>query len=97
MLAAARIGRLSVYDPRLRAAHRAFFGSPAGEHPADLTRVATAIDRINIAGLCDPSKRNWYDIDLEDPIREAAKLDATPETVRAMLSQLLAVPTTSSP
>jgi len=71
--------------------------SPAGEHPADLTRAATAIDRINIAGLCDSSKRNWYDIDLEDPIREAAKLDATPDTVRGMLSQLLAASTASSP
>ena len=28
--------------------------------------VARAIDRHNIAGLCDPVKRNWYGIDLED-------------------------------
>jgi len=71
--------------------------SPAGEHPVDLTRVATAVERINIAGLCDPSKRNWYDVDLEDPITGAAKLDTTPDAVRAMLRQLMPVSTTLSP
>jgi len=71
--------------------------SPANAPPLDLTDVAAVVDRINIAGLCDPSKRNWYDVDLEDPIRGAAKLDASPDTVRAMLRQLMPVSTTWSP
>ena len=52
-----------------------------------LKAVAAAIERINIAGLCDTSKRNWYDVDLNDPIRGAAKLGATPDAVRQMLAQ----------
>src|SRR5688572_20376790 len=36
--------------------------------------IARAIDRHNIAALCDPAKRNWYGIDPEDVVRGAHKL-----------------------
>src|SRR5262249_33443292 len=38
--------------------------------PARFERgVARATDRRNVAGLCDPAKRNWYGVDLEDVAR----------------------------
>ena len=62
--------------------------SPAIHGHDDLASlVSAAVARLNIAGLCDPAKRNWYGVDLEDTIRDAAKLGATAGEVRAMLSQ----------
>lgn len=54
--------------------------APAGDYARE---VAAAVDPINIAGLCDPAKRNWYGVDLEDTILGAAKLGVAPERVRA--------------
>jgi FADH2 O2-dependent halogenase len=59
------------------------------ESIADPADVAAAVERMNIAGLCDASKRNWYGVDLEDPVRGAARLGATPDAVRSMLAALL--------
>ena len=61
--------------------------SPAVRAPgADFLRlVSDATDRINIAGLCNPARQNWYPVDLEDTVREAAKLGLTSERVRAVL------------
>jgi FADH2 O2-dependent halogenase len=39
--------------------------------------VATAIEPINIAGLCESRKRNWYGVDFDDTIRGASKLGVT--------------------
>lgn len=53
---------------------------------ADLARqVAAAVEELNIAGLCDPAKRNWYAADLADPVREASRLGVTPDAVRSCL------------
>jgi hypothetical protein len=46
--------------------------------------VARAIEPLNIAGLCDAAKRNWYPVDLQDTIRGAAKLGVTHEQVSAV-------------
>lgn len=50
--------------------------------------VAGAIECINIAGLCDPEKRNWYPADVEDAVRGAAKLGVPAERVRTALAEL---------
>jgi len=47
--------------------------------------IAAAVERLNVAGLCDPAKRNWYGVDLEDAVRGAAKLGVTPDAVTALL------------
>jgi tetracycline 7-halogenase / FADH2 O2-dependent halogenase len=39
--------------------------------------VAAAIEPLNVAGLCDPARRNWYPVDLGDTLRGAAKLGVT--------------------
>jgi tetracycline 7-halogenase / FADH2 O2-dependent halogenase len=46
-----------------------------------LMEVAGAIDPLNIAGLCDPAKCNWYAIDFDDAIRAADKLEVEPDVV----------------
>jgi FADH2 O2-dependent halogenase len=48
--------------------------------------VAAAIDALNIAGLCDPSKRNWYDVNPYDAIKGAAKLGVPPHAVADALA-----------
>ncbi len=45
-------------------------------------RIAAAVDCLNIAGLCNPQKRNWYGVDLEDVVTGAAKLGLTGSEAR---------------
>lgn len=47
--------------------------------------VGAQTDCLNIAGLCDPRKRNWYGVDLEDVVVGAAKLGLTPAAARDIL------------
>jgi len=47
--------------------------------------VRERTDCLNIAGLCDPRKRNWYGVDLEDVVVGAAKLGLTPAEMREVL------------
>jgi FADH2 O2-dependent halogenase len=61
--------------------------SPAMQPPAPdfFARITDATAGINIAGLCNPARQNWYPVDLEDTIRAAEKLGLTPDRVRAAL------------
>ena len=43
--------------------------------------IAEAIESINIAGLCDLGKRNWYGVDVADMMRGSVKLGVTAEDV----------------
>ena len=57
--------------------------SPQGPARHDLgAEVARETGRINVAGLCDAMKRNWYAVDVEDAVRAAATLEASPAAVR---------------
>ncbi len=49
-------------------------------------KVAAAVECLNIAGLCDPSRRNWYGIDPEETIRGASKLGVPPWAVREAIA-----------
>ncbi len=40
---------------------------------------------LNIAGLCDPAKHNWYGVDLNDVIEGASRLAMTPDEVRRII------------
>ncbi len=60
--------------------------SPARRRTPHLhAAVASATDRLNVAGLCDPVKQNWYGVDLEDAVRGASKLGAAPDEIRKVL------------
>ena len=57
-----------------------------GEAGADFSaQVVDAIACLNVAGLSDPRKRNWYGVDLNDVVEGAAKLGMTPDAMRAVL------------
>jgi transcriptional regulator with GAF, ATPase, and Fis domain len=48
-------------------------------------QVKQKIDSLNVAGLCDRRKRNWYDVDLDDVIAGAGKLEITSDEMRRFL------------
>ncbi len=57
-----------------------------GSGPREFEKFAAdAIAPLNIAGLCDPKKRNWYGIDLNDVADGAARLGMTPFEMRDVL------------
>src|SRR5262249_14314096 len=49
------------------------------------TQVKQTIDCLNVAGLCDQRKQNWYDVDLEDVLRRAEKLEISSEEMQSFL------------
>ena len=51
--------------------------------------IARSIEPLNIAGLCDAAKRNWYPVDLQDTVRGAAKLGVTEEKIACDIVQTL--------
>ena len=53
------------------------------------SEVAAAIADWNVAGLCDPDKRNWYGVDLDDTIAAAEKLALTRKQVRERLGPVV--------
>jgi tetracycline 7-halogenase / FADH2 O2-dependent halogenase len=63
-------GFLRAFDPDFR---RAFHAN-------------TPITHWNVAGLADPNKHNWYDVDLADVIANAEKLGFTPDEMKKILA-----------
>jgi FADH2 O2-dependent halogenase len=67
--------------------------SPAACSPAPdyVARIASAIEPINIAGLCNAALRNWYPVDVEDTVRAAAKLGLSSAQVRDQLTAMISL------
>jgi FADH2 O2-dependent halogenase len=63
--------------------------SPARTRIDDAARyaddVTAAVDHLNIAGLCRPSRRNWYPVDFEDAIASAGKVGVPADRIRETL------------
>jgi FADH2 O2-dependent halogenase len=57
------------------------------DSPAYDLAIREAVEPLNIAGLCDAGKDNWYGVDLQDTIRGAARLGVTETAVRDMLER----------
>jgi tetracycline 7-halogenase / FADH2 O2-dependent halogenase len=68
-------------DDMFRAAIERLSPARQGGDDGYAARIAAAIDHRNIAGLCDPAKRNWYGVDLDDAVRGAHKLGVTADAV----------------
>lgn len=49
--------------------------------------VRKAIEPINVAGLADPCRRNWYPVDASDLLASAHKLGATREDIEQLLDR----------
>jgi FADH2 O2-dependent halogenase len=47
--------------------------------------VFRAIEPIDVAGLCNRQRRNWYPVNAEDLLNSAAKVGATRDEIRALL------------
>ncbi len=59
----------------------------AGTTPGPVLRQAieTGIEPFNLAGLCQPKKRNWYPCDLQELYEAAHRIPATRSQIDAML------------
>ncbi len=66
--------------------HRFAAKTLSGNFDFGLSEIAPCVDRLNVAGLADATKRNWYGVDLNDVIQNAAKLDYTPEELAPILA-----------
>lgn len=49
--------------------------------------ILKTIEPINVAGLGDPRRRNWYPVDPDDLVRSAFKLSATESEVMEVLKR----------
>jgi tetracycline 7-halogenase / FADH2 O2-dependent halogenase len=80
------LGEHATFAPRARDCLRVAMRRPRGsERDALLRRINETIEPVNIAGLGDASRRNWYPA-LASDLREAAgKLDSSRDEVDAML------------
>jgi hypothetical protein len=76
-------------EPRSADAGRRSAGAAGAWNPDTLEAVGScvgkAIEPLNIAGLCDPGKRNWYPVDLRDLIENAEKLGMNAVTMEHWL------------
>lgn len=93
---ARRLGRGHL-PQRFLASDHAPFASATGKFAQMLRRkspvdpgafsaqVKEKIDCLNVAGLCDDQKQNWYDVNLDDVIRSAEKLGLTPSQMRKVV------------
>ncbi len=58
------------------------------DDPAVLCRdIIHAIEPLNLAGLGNPARRNWYPVDAADLFANAAKVNATPEEIASLLKR----------
>jgi FADH2 O2-dependent halogenase len=80
-------GFLRAHDPDY-AASVARLSPAAGGQERLSALVAAAVEPVNVAGLCDRRKRNWYGVDVEDAVRGADRLGATEDEVRAIMMQV---------
>lgn len=78
------------FGPALRACCEAALSSSRGsgaQREALLCDVLRAIAPIDVAGLSDPGRRNWFPVDSRDLLRGGPKLDATQAEVQGMLAR----------
>lgn len=52
----------------------------------NLTEVTQAIAPVNVAGLADANKRNWYGVDLADLVKAAHKLELSPAQMQEIIA-----------
>jgi FADH2 O2-dependent halogenase len=75
-------------QPAFRAAFIRHCRAAVDGQPSSPESIAEDLAPFNIAGLCDPAKRSWYGVDLNDVVDGAAKLHASPREVRAFFDRM---------
>jgi FADH2 O2-dependent halogenase len=53
--------------------------------PGLAKRVRETIDPVNVAGLCDQRRMNWYLVQADDLLNNCAKLDVSTDAIKQML------------
>jgi len=99
---ARRLGRAELAEGFLMGSHATFgrdfqqclslaskASSSNGSSTPWLKHIRRAIEPINVAGLADPARRNWYPARAEDLLAAATKFgpDINPATIEAMLRE----------
>src|SRR6266542_759630 len=62
-------------------------GLTSGEREELLRKIDRAIEPLDVAGLSDAGRRNWYPVRAEDLVAGAHKLGATPDEVENFLER----------
>ncbi len=75
------------FGPALRACCRMALDGGADVGPALAAAVRRAIEPIDVIGLGDVSRRNWYPVDNADLFASAHKLGATREEIEALVER----------
>jgi tetracycline 7-halogenase / FADH2 O2-dependent halogenase len=85
----AAAGFLRALDPAFASALYSLSPAASTREPGNLAgAVRRAVEAVNIAGLCEPGKKNWYAADAADAVAGSAKLGVSPETVATALRAL---------
>lgn len=71
----------------LRCFEHAQTAHTSGEIQNVAQEIAQAIEPINIAGLADPQRNNWYPVYAQDLLNNAGKLKASEEEVTGLLAR----------
>lgn len=70
----------------------------AAANPESLIEeILHVIEPIDVAGLTNRARRNWYPVEAQDLLQAASKLGATPDEIRRMLARCGFSPAISSP
>lgn len=76
------------FGPRLRTITERALAEPGADEKQDLVAaIGTAIEPIDVAGLGDRRRRNWYPVDAEDLLAAADKLGASRGELKELLER----------
>jgi FADH2 O2-dependent halogenase len=86
------------FGPELATCVAAAAARPDASALRDLeARIDRAIEPFDTIGLLDRERRDWYPVVASDLLASAAKLDASPEEIAALLERTGMVPASPSP
>lgn len=76
------------FGPALRESCELALAEPPVPRAALLQRIRRAIEPLDVIGLSDERRRNWYPVDAADLRAAAAKLEATPGEIKELLVRM---------
>lgn len=80
-----------------RILQRASSPQAAAHSESLIEEILRAIKPIDVAGLTNRARRNWYPVEAQDLLQGAHKLRATPDEIREMLTRCGFAPVSISP
>ncbi len=76
------------FGPALTACCRMALADDPSQREALLAAIRRAVEPLDVIGLSDPSRRNWYPVLPEDLLAGAHKLGATRDEIEALLERI---------